>query len=64
MSPTALMKSCDRLSGKNYRSWKTQMMLHLKDIKLWDVVNVTVSPTELSDGIEKWTHDLKKPQLR
>lgn len=39
MSPTALMKTCDRLNGKNYRSWKVQMMLHLKDAKLWDVVN-------------------------
>lgn len=55
MSPTALMKTCDRLNGKNYRSWKVQMMLHLKDAKLWDVVNVTQVVTGNRDEIEKWT---------
>ena len=55
MSPTALMKACDRLNGKNYRSWKVQMMLHLKDAKLWDVVKVTEAPTGTPDEIEKWT---------
>ena len=55
MSPTALMKACDRFNGKNYRSWKVQMMLHLKDAKLWDVVKVTEVPTGTPDEIEKWT---------
>ena len=54
MSPTALMKTCDRLNGKNYRSWKVQMMLHLKDAKLWDVVKVTEVTTGTQDEIEKW----------
>ena len=54
MSPTTLMKNCDRLNGKNYRSWKVQMMLHLKDAKLWDVVKVTEVTTGTRDEIEKW----------
>jgi hypothetical protein len=48
------MKTCDRLNGKNYRSWKVQMMLHLKDAKLWDVVKVTEVTNGTQDEIEKW----------
>lgn len=41
------MKTSDRLTGKNYRSWKVQMMLHLKDSKLWKYVAFTEDLAEM-----------------
>ena len=63
------MKTSDRLPGKNYRSWKVQMMLHLKDSKLWKYVAFTEDLAELKKkdtafDSESWTEKSQEAAVK